>query len=164
MTIPRSILREIKVALDLIHALALRPSPDRSTTVRAWGELRELQAEAAYQFGRLNEWRTGPRIHPFRLEDIGAFQVDDRCLTGSSVLDHPIHFKEREISAAVAFQPYRDHQKHFRELAAQHRLAVHIPPYPLASIYYPQAAFFVVLTTSEHPIRWLPEQILGIAS
>ena len=38
------------------------------------------------------------------------------------------------------------------------RLALHLPPDPLASIHYPGETLFIVITKAGVAVKWLPDQ------
>jgi hypothetical protein len=143
---------------------------DMTTYRAARRDVWSLKQEAAEEFGRLNGWKVSNRaFHPLsiigqrpRRTAFGDF--DQYQYLGIPYLfDHPIWYRgdgtySRGYAAIVA-QPYH----HIG--ACQYRLARHVPPSPKASIHYPGETYFVVFTAPEvTSIRWLPEQLLGLAS
>jgi hypothetical protein len=155
---PRTILRRIKTAHEAVGKLPRLDPPDLKA---AQATLESLQHKAAHEFATLNGWQVTRR--DFALEDIGQFRSRNG-FTGNTTLDHPLHFKDqRNVCAAIVVQPYHDREEWFRELAKDRGVACHTPPHPQASIHYPDIAFFVVLTMSDHRITWLPEQSAGVA-
>ncbi len=78
-------------------------------------------------------------------------------------MDHCIWYRAAGRCAAIVAQPYSSAAKdeHAKEVAAQHGVACHIPPHPLASFHFPGATKFYVFTSLDHQIVWLPEQMHG---
>ena len=74
--------------------------------------------------------------------------------------DHPLYFQIGRRNAAIVTQPYRkiSEMEAHRPWAAGLGLALHIPPDPLASFWYPGYAIFAVLTAAGTAVQWLPEQ------
>jgi hypothetical protein len=134
---------------------------------RAGGSL-ELSQRAAITFGQLNGWRTGPNVRSFKLEYIGrASSRASLALLEGGLIDHPIYYACDGRCAALVCQPYA-HSSYglmaaeAKRLARQHELALHIPPHPLASLWFPNRTAFFVFTARDHKIiQWLPEQIDG---
>ena len=75
------------------------------------------------------------------------------------IFDHASYYRVPGLCAAIVGEPYNDCRTKAAALAAKLGLALHIPANPKASIWYPDATFFLVFTTREHVMRWLPEQV-----
>lgn len=131
-------------------------------------ERRELQANAAFQFAAINGW--SPTIRPFGLAYIDFGRTDRRRPTHpdfceGSVLDHPLYFRSSGKSAAIVAQPYAASGKDCEacSLARSYGIECHSPPSSTASIWYPGSTSFFVFVSPGVEVRWLPEQVNGIA-
>jgi hypothetical protein len=129
-----------------------------------------LRAISNTRSGSEEQWALQKRAYLI-LADLNGWKVDgkkrwcpfnDKTLQDHHFFDHQIVFNE-----AFVIQPYghRDWRNQAETAAATQRrpLAVHFPPIALASIYAPGNCAFIVFTKPGHVIRWLPEQISGIA-
>jgi hypothetical protein len=134
-----------------------------------WNAVLRLKRLVGHVFGELNGWHTGDDVRDFNIEDIGKRSGSFARLDGD-IFDHCIWYRANAKCAAIVAQPYKSFNPYnpadeadARNLAARLGLALHVPPHPLASIWYPNVCVFWVFTTPEHQIVWLPEQINGIA-
>lgn len=134
-----------------------------STTLKQHRQLdqqcRELQQRAIKYFADSNNWRHSHR--EFRLQDIGGKRTGYLDRYASDIFDHLICFRQGKCAALVT-QPYNYDRDAALALAAQHGLALHVPPHPLASIWFPDATAFLVFAEPGHVVQWLPEQVNGI--
>ena len=84
----------------------------------------------------------------------------------SDLFDHVLRFKKGHKVYAIVAQPY---SKDFQIICKAQRRAIeigkacHVPPHPWCSFHYPKWTQFLVFTTLDHQIEWLPEQISGLA-
>jgi hypothetical protein len=128
----------------------------------------QLSRDAAHAYGHINSWYTGPNVRSFNLEDIGraCSRAGFGRLDGNSVFDHPIYYHNDGRCAAVVYQPYAHAYglmaAEAKRLAKLHQLALHVPPFPLMSLWVPDKTAFFVFCEPGHQIEWLPEQITGI--
>jgi hypothetical protein len=128
-------------------------------------EQRRLYREVAAQFGTLNGWKLAKK-QAHRPEDIGRRSAINRSWRLLDWMDHPISYRADGRYVALVGQPYGDSNggiAHFAEdidrCTAKLNLRWHIPPDPLASIWYPGSTLFIVITTPDIQPVWLPEQI-----
>jgi hypothetical protein len=110
-----------------------------------------LQRKALRWFGRINDWRyiDGGLYFPFKID-----------VTKYDLFDHVVVFDKALIAEPFTFRDWRGDGK---AIAARHGLAFHTPPYPAASIYRPRQCAFLAFTRPSHIMKWLPEQVSGIA-
>ena len=114
-----------------------------------------LQQRAYGIFAELNGWKTGTK--------------KPRCPFDYKFLQQPIFDHYRSFDKAMVTQPYahRDWYDIGMTIAARYEgrfgLVFHTPPHVTASIYSPGHAAFLVFTRPDHVVKWLPEQIGGIA-
>lgn len=75
--------------------------------------------------------------------------------------DHLAHFKRGRVPIAVLTQPYNTPDVDRLKLyAAANGLAVHMPPNPFASFWFPGWTYCVLLTAPDFgPVTWLEEQL-----
>jgi hypothetical protein len=121
---------------------------------------------AAHAFARLNGWKLKGRHQP-NLDHIGlsvyarpAFDWDNRD-RDHDLLDHQLWFTAARRYVAAVGQPYDlddDEIEEWRADLAGRGLVLHVPPDPLASIHYPGATAFLVVTRPGVTVHWLPEQ------
>jgi hypothetical protein len=126
----------------------------------------ETQIQAAQAFAKINDWKAVSR---------GGFSL--RALAGRQhepwsgqhacgLFDHMLYFRKHRRPAALVTQPYSDAGlsviDEAQEIADWLGLALHIPPAPKASIHYPGGTVFLVFTSKDHVIKWLPEQERGV--
>lgn len=120
----------------------------------------KLSLFAKQEFARLNGWKiTDDAFSPDKIGTYG-----DVHYRRDGIFDHCLYFRERGRAAAIANQPYG----HVTEAAARavgtsYGLATHIAPSPRTSIYYPGVCKFIVYTRQGVTVRWLPEQVFGLA-
>ncbi len=154
-----TILSRIRAEIDKTYAQAHAHKATSHSLAQHFQDL------AAYHFAELNGWTTGPHVRSFRVEDIGKRSGDFPYDLGTALIDHPIYFRADGRCASVLAQPY-EHATHEEAYAyAQRRcVACHIPPIPRASFWFPGYTLFAIYTAPDHIIRWLPEQIAGLAS
>jgi hypothetical protein len=112
-------------------------------------------------FAEINGWE--PTEHDFAPEQIGHRNSHWRSLD-HQVFDHCLFFRTKEgaksKNAAIITQPYNaDAQGAAQHIAQELGLALHIPPNPQASIYWPGVTFFLAFTAPDIQIRWLPEML-----
>jgi hypothetical protein len=127
---------------------------------------RELLDQAAAAFGKLNGWR---RSSGFSLDRLAGLKESGNLeYPVRGIFDHSLFYKQRGSYAAVIGQPYPD--KDFscidaaQEIADQLGLALHVPQIPTASIHLPGGTAFLLFTSRDHEIRWLPEMLRGVPS
>ena len=115
-----------------------------------------LEHEALELFAALNGWKTTDKA--FAVDDIGTHRR--RLLLHSvEIFDHLHFFRDQSgRNAALVTQPYNDHLTEAAALAAEAGLALHVPPCPRASFWYPGQTYFLLFTAIGHEVRWLPEQ------
>ena len=125
-----------------------------------------LKQQAVEAFGALNGWRKARNSH--EIEDIGKRCAKTKNFAARSelsekIFDHCVWYRGNGKCAAIVAQPY-GHVKDddAKALAAEHGVAVHTPPHPLASFHFPAETKFFVFTLPDHEMVWLPEQITGI--
>jgi hypothetical protein len=78
-----------------------------------------------------------------------------------AVSDHDFACREPKRPyriTAVVCQPYDDHVAAAEAVAERLGLAVHVPPDPRASIWYPGVTQFIVFTRPGVEVKWLEEQ------
>jgi hypothetical protein len=134
---------------------------DRCEERRAILRHNEAQRAARCEFAKLNGWRCTTSWYGFETEVCRRWQYDH------SIIDHPLLF--REIArpyrpVAIVTQPYNTKPEQLKPIRGklgapiETELVWHVPPVPLASIHYPGATFFYVLTRPGVTVQWLPEQ------
>jgi hypothetical protein len=144
-----------------------------------WREEKELRAQAAKEFARLNGWKHSAA--DFSIEMLsegrprrkwGEYFEGDRDL-----FDHPVFFRENQKPyrpAALVGQPYGMKSVCAEPLIIERRsmrwdgdcyeatvlkLDRHVPPKVKASWWYPGSTAFVCVTRPGTPVQWLPDQI-----
>jgi hypothetical protein len=120
----------------------------------------QLWEFAENEFARLNGWRIGTTsFHP---DKIGK-RTREVHFYRDRVFDPCRYFHDHGKAIAIVAQPYGhvsvDEAYSF---ARHHDLDCHVPPNPLASIYYPKVALFFVFTPPGITVSWLREQVLGL--
>ena len=164
-----TVIRDIKIAMEEQFQLSRQPKPDRSDWKacheRLRGERRHgfnvqsMTLKAIEAFGAINGWHTGPDVRAFGVQDIGKRCSSAGALFSTAMFDHCVWYRANGKCAAIVAQPYQHAQDDYaRALAAEHGVAVHIPPQPLASFHYPGWAKIFVFTSPAHQIVWLEEQ------
>jgi hypothetical protein len=115
---------------------------------------------AEQEFARLNGWRIGTTsFHP---DKIGK-RTREIHFHRDRIFDHCKYFHDHGKAIAIVAQPYGHVCENEAYSTARHYcLDCHIPPYPKASIYYPDECFFFVFTRPGVEVRWLREQVLGL--
>jgi hypothetical protein len=175
---PTSIIAESKAPStpsieDIVHAMkALRrfcaePNVDRDS-FKYWRRTRELNLEitpiqdaVARRFAELNGWKLSRR--EFVPELIGTRRYGTYGVewgVGNDLADHCLYFRADKTNTAILTQPYLKvaEIERFRAWTDHLGLALHLPPDPYASFWFPGYATFVVLTVAGGEVRWLPEQ------
>jgi hypothetical protein len=116
----------------------------RGVSSERTGPLPGFQEWAAKAFAALNGWRWAPNGW-FMLEDLGRPHNNYDSLVYPWA-DHPLYFraprsdgKRGWVNQAIVGQPYH-------------------PPVHHASIHLPGWCYFVVVTRTPQPIKFLPEQ------
>jgi hypothetical protein len=68
------------------------------------------------------------------------------------------------VNVAIVGQPYEFNSFIAEELAelVGRGFKVTMPPQPFASVWYPAATIFLVVTLPETKVRWLPEQEIAV--
>jgi hypothetical protein len=162
----------VEAALHCIARAEIQafPSPNAATVLRDIREAidtkdhrwrGELWSFAQQEFARLNGWRIGGTS--FAPDKIGK-RPREIYYHRDNVFDHNLHFRENGKAIAIVAQPYKHVCEQQAYMAARHyNLDCHIPPYPKASIYYPDECMFFVFTPPGIEVRWLPEQVTGLA-
>jgi hypothetical protein len=157
---------EIRKLRDEANLIA-RQNPHHPKLRLIHAHSRELETQAAQGFAALNGWhltdrefatgtlaRGGPHVSREEQFNIG--------ISSHELFDHCVYFRELERpyrAAAIVTQPYNTDLDQARELAAEIGLALHAPPKPTASWWYPGWARFFCLTRPGHAaVRFLPEQ------
>ena len=129
-------------------------------TDRRYNARNELWHYGTQEFAKLNGWKAGYSFSP---EKIGKRSREVNFYR-DNVFDHCLYFRDGTKAAAIAAQPYNHvSENEARSVGASYNLETHIPPYPLASIYYPNECIFIVFTTLGATVNWLPEQVSGLA-
>jgi hypothetical protein len=135
---------------------------DRREARRLWAECLKAKETAVAAFAALNGWREAPTVHNLDILGRGAasrFDIASHRDDGR-LLDHPecFYFKRRFV--AVVGQPYLDASDipTWRDHLAGRGLILHAPTDPFASIHYPGATLFFVVTLRGVGVRFLPEQ------
>jgi hypothetical protein len=129
-----------------------------------------LHVRAAHAFGAVNGWRFSTRYN-FTPDHLGrAHNNYGHAYRGWR--DHPLYYKAPRsdgkrgwINVAIVGQPYgltTGTCGDIENLVVTDGLVLHTPPAnPRASIWYPSATLFLVLTLPNIAIRWLPEQTVA---
>lgn len=73
----------------------------------------------------------------------------------------PFCWKRNNVAEAITLEPYpHDDVLSFMAFASRNGLAIHLPPNPRASFWFPDRSLFVVVTRPDFgDVRWLPEQV-----
>jgi hypothetical protein len=161
---PESIISEIH-HLDKVHDSL--PQSDKVGRQVQWRKFDAARDEGYRLFGQINGWRVAAR--GFAIDTLGkphgGNEHDWNRLNGERWIDHIKCYREPERPyRAVAYisQPYKHVKREpLREMLEREGFALHIPPFPLASIYYPGSTFFLVVTRPGVSVKWLPEQVRG---
>lgn len=131
---------------------------------RLWRAHLDAKQAAGDAFAALNGWRMAPAFTNLdRLGRGGPTRSHHWTDNGRDrrLLDHAVWFyRARRFIAAVG-QPYPtavDDLPWWRASLAERDLVLHEPPDPLASIHYPGATLFVVVTRPGVEVHFLPEQ------
>jgi hypothetical protein len=126
---------------------------------------RELQQQAFAAFAKLNGWSPNP-ARWFGLNQIAGCAEGMTYHHRRDLFDHCLFARAHCRPAALIAQPYVDAGytilDEAREIADRLGLALHVPPAPKASIHYVGGCVFLVFTSREHSIRWLPEMVSGV--
>lgn len=160
-------LRVLTIAGQRTWKTAYYPVPDTPFDERRAARLvqrvqNELQDAAERHFCEINGWRTGPDVRAFRLRDIGKRSGEQPDEFDTALFDHVIYARADGRCAAVICQPYgHGGEDAARRLAAEHDVALHVPPNKFASFHFPGATQLFVFTAHDHQMKWLLEQRHG---
>src|SRR5262249_46622127 len=134
----------------------------RATSRERTGPLPRYQEWAAQKFAELNGWRWAPNGW-FMLEDLGKPHNNYDSMVYPWA-DHPLYFralrsdgKRGWVNAAIVGQPYHPFTEETDFLQGL-GYGVARPPVHSASIHLPGGCYFIVVTKTPQPIRFLPEQ------
>jgi hypothetical protein len=118
----------------------------------------QWQEIAKREFAAINNWTVA---RPFPPEKIGRRGSDDYCKSLTrNIFDYCLFFKSGSVNAAIVSQPYPSSGRidDAKSLAARLGLALYMPPAnPFASIYA-NGTLFLIFTSRNTVVRWLPEQ------
>jgi hypothetical protein len=113
-------------------------------------------------FADVNGWRVTDR--GFALTKLGLSGGREYARY-SSWQDHALYFKHDRKNIAAVGQPYggawRDRAEEELNTLAAGGFAIHLPPQPFASLWYPGRCLFIVVTLPGVSVEWLPEQTVG---
>jgi len=137
--------------------------------------LLRLQKMAIKAFADLNGWRpTEGRSGFYVISNHSDIYLGQNRGYTHAFFDHHLLFRDLSFPyrpAAVVGQPYdgafnstvkKDELKFSGKLGGpEGELDWHLPPIPTASIYYPGACMFCVVTRKGVVPRWLPEQLIA---
>jgi hypothetical protein len=160
-----TLLREVLVAR---HKEENNPALLNSRAARNLNASYQRRIEANRMFGSLNGWQTMPDYY-FQPEYLGR---SGRGEYGRPHwVDHAVYYKARRhdgkrglVNVAIVGQPYEFNSFIAEELAelVGRGFKVTMPPQPFASVWYPAATIFLVVTLPETNVRWLPEQEIAV--
>lgn len=128
-------------------------------TREMWARFGALKEQTAAELARLNGWRAAPRSRASTawLGRGAAFRAPSHSY--DPAFDHPLVFSKDRRVAAIVGQPYGHIDVAKVKVAlAEQGYALHTPPDPFASIYYPGGTLFLVVTLPETAVRFLPDQ------
>jgi hypothetical protein len=125
---------------------------------RRYKKQNPIQDAAAKAFAALNGWRYRPN-GSFAAGQLGR-GIRATCYWQRPWQDHALYFSAERRNVAIVGQPYQliDGDVADFEGYISKGYALHFPPNPYASIWYPGATLFLVLTLGSVDVRWLPEQ------
>ncbi len=125
----------------------------------------QAQERAQQAFAALNGWKADGRgyFHPDAIGRRNRQFLDNEYALGlperEHLFDHCINFRANGKNAAIVTQPYHCADPDAcQRWAAKRGLAIHLPPDQLASIHYPGATYFIVITRIGATVKWLPDQ------
>jgi hypothetical protein len=146
------------------HAEASEPGRLSAAAARSINSSYQLRKLANRIFGEINGWRTDPDYY-FAPEYLGRSGRGD--YNQPKWADHVIYYKAPKsggsrglVNAAIVGQPYQMDgfvAGGLSELVAS-GFKVSLPINPYASIWYPGATLFVIVTVRCAEVRLLPEQ------
>lgn len=120
----------------------------------------------AAAFGDINGWEiTSDSFTPDSIGFEDGYWNFDAYWRSHGWMDDPLYFKEKRTGRCIAIvgQPYaRSVDSHLPELNAlteRHGLCWHVPPNPTASIRQPGQTLFIIVTSPDTKVNWLPEQM-----
>jgi hypothetical protein len=161
---PNTVISDLRRELDQIHRLPLalrRPLQEAH---------RDHMVAAARLFGQINDWQLCDWFGPDRIgkapDGRRDWDAPVWCRRGEVLFDHDIYYRRGRLRAAVVGQPYQQspRAREAEEAGRRFGLVLHVPPQPTASLWYPGATLFLLLTEPDVTVRWLPEQISGMQS
>jgi hypothetical protein len=123
----------------------------------------QLKDKAAKMFGALNGWKVAGTS--FTAKRLGKAHGDHEPHgMPPGLYDHCIYYRSSVkpfSNAAIVTQPYGDVDREpaIFDWAAKNELALHVAPVRKASIHFPGACLFIVLTLPGIDVKWLPEQV-----
>jgi hypothetical protein len=121
-----------------------------------------LRQFAIQKFAALNGWTIYDKSFP--PEDIGKRRRSTFHTLDLHIFDHPLYFRGDGRCSAIVTQPYNAVTDAARALAHRLGIACHVAPHPTASFHNPGSTLFIVFAEPGHEMKWLPEQINGIAA
>jgi hypothetical protein len=168
-TVLRDILGAMKARLEAYAAKRADPAnlELRLADIRSTERILELQAQATAAFAEINGWRFSESYYfgPNKLGGARSFW-DGAALR--RWCDHGLYFRaprrdsKRGLeNVAIVGQPYgiEPSNREALEGLLKEGFVLHTPPAgPCASIWYPSATLFLVVTLPGRNVRWLPEQ------
>jgi len=161
----RTPLADIRATMTALHRDHLARTPSWRYRLNLVELLQQQKDEARREFARLNGW-SAHRCSGFEPQQINGGEPQD-CLEylDRDIFDHAIFYRTRGACAAIVGQPYVDKScrclDDAADIADRLGLALHVPPVRMASIHLPGGCAFLVFTSREHEIRWLPEQMVA---
>jgi hypothetical protein len=159
------LLRDVRAAR---HKEENNPSLLNSKAARSPSASYQRRVEAYRAFGALNGWQTMPDYY-FQPEYLG--RSGRGAYSQPRWADHAVYYKAPRrdgkrglMNVAIVGQPYGFNSFIAEELAelVGRGLKVTVPPHPFASIWYPRATIFLVVTLPETKVWWLPEQEIAV--
>jgi hypothetical protein len=124
---------------------------------RSYGRDEATVKKAAIEaFASINGWIAGDSYcHPAMLGKRNRMPREYGSIP--SFYDHYFGCRKDGKNIAIVTQPYQFSDAE-RSMAINRGLELHLPPDPMASIYYPGRTFFIVVTRPGVTVEWLPEQ------
>jgi len=133
---------------------------------RFWDAVGEAKTTAWETFAKANGWRFASWAwrspnwlgRGSNYSSPGRYRDPDERI--GSLFDHFKAFSASRRIAALVGQPYMKAEDipTRRALLAERGFVLHAPPDPFASIHYPGACLFLVVTLPGTVVSWLPDQ------